>query len=65
MQQGPAEKVALQRIRATSNKMVSRIELGREVTAKLFWLVVKVWWTSEQDGLQRQRGKDQETYCFE
>lgn len=31
---GASRKVALQRIRATSNKMVSRIELGREVTAK-------------------------------
>ena len=29
---GASRKVALQRIRA--NKMVSRIELGREVTAK-------------------------------
>ena len=31
---GAGRKVALQRIRATSNKMVSRIELGREVTTK-------------------------------
>ena len=31
---GASRKVAIQRIRVASNKVVPRIELGREVTAK-------------------------------